>query len=163
MDSMTEEEYRQVYDQLRDFDELTGDYGVSLREFCDIVESEFSHGLWYKYQIGEARLNRTMRNELRRAINRVPLPPTIEQALQDVDPNAVVLAVGDRKLDRVILVSGDDQVYDLLEQGESEALPMRGRLQTVRLFLREDSVERRRVLGISWREVIEAGLQALEK
>lgn len=95
-DDLTDQDYRDIYDELR------GQH--SLRAFVEIVASRYSFAWWSKYERGDVELTRDARTELRRAVGLPLLPPTIAQATTDVDPNAVVYRVGHERLTRVVLV-----------------------------------------------------------
>lgn len=95
-DNLTPADYRDIYDELR------GHH--TLRAFVEITASRYSFAWWGKYERGEIKLTRDARNELRAAVGIPQLPPTIEQASADINPNAIVYRVGSERPTRVILV-----------------------------------------------------------
>ena len=111
-DDLTDEDYREIYDELR------GQH--SLRAFVEIVASRYSFAWWSKYERGDAELTRDARTELRRAVGLPLLPPTIEQATAGVDPNAVVYRVGHERLTRVVLI-GHPRALTIHLNGSIEA------------------------------------------
>lgn len=115
-DDLTADDYREIYQEMRQHDAETDRYGISLDAFVELIASEFSKALWSKYHTGKSDLNRTMRNELRTAVGLPPLPPTVTDVTAAVDVNAHIVQIGDHRLvDRVILAStaGDPIVISL--------------------------------------------------
>ena len=90
LDDLSAADYKDVYDELRGRDPVTGAYAVSLDKFVTMVTSAYSKAQWSKYHNGEATLTRTMRNELRRAVGLAPLPPTVADATAAASPDAAV-------------------------------------------------------------------------
>lgn len=95
-DSLSLDDYREIFEELR--------RGHSLRQFVELIGSVYSIAYWSKVDRGDAALTRPACNELRRAVGLPDLPITVEDALANVDPNAVVYQVGDDRPGRVILV-----------------------------------------------------------
>ena len=58
-DDLSEQEYREIFDELRE--------QLSLTQFVGYIRCEYSRALWSKYERCLCDLNRTQRNELRRA------------------------------------------------------------------------------------------------
>lgn len=179
-DRLGEQDYREIYDEVRGFDEESGKYAVSLDEFVSLARSEFSKAAWSKYHRGDLALNRTMRNELRRAVGMPMLPPTIADATAQVDADATVVQVGGETVRRVVLMGGDDEITvrwngEVSAWVEVEPEPA-GSAQTrrvtgvtrdrkavfvsSRLFDRVNAL--RRESGLSWSEVLEAAEAALK-
>lgn len=106
-DSLSESDYRDIYEELRNFVPAENRYLVSLDEFVLLISSQYSKAAWSKYHRSELKLNRVMRNELRAAFRHLhPLPPTVIEAVAAADPNAEVVQVGsDLPARRVILVA----------------------------------------------------------
>jgi hypothetical protein len=98
-DEFSAADYREIYEELRSHH--------TLRQFAEMTHTRYSIAWWSKYERGEVELTREARNELRRAVGPSELPMTIPEALADVNPNAVVYRVGERRPDRVILVGHD--------------------------------------------------------
>lgn len=106
VDDLTDADYRDIYDEIRQLDAAAGRYAVSLDKFVDLIGSTFSKALWSKYHNGQAEINRTMRNELRRAVGLDALPPTIADATtQNLDANAEVVTIGDGIGQRCLIIA----------------------------------------------------------
>lgn len=181
VDVLGDADYREIYDEVRGFDAVSGRYGVSLDEFVTLVASQFSKAAWSKYHRGELELNRTMRSELRRAVGMPVLPLTVVDAVAGVDPDAEVVQVGEDVVRRVVLV-GTGEVVTLVcngsvaaergSRGEGERrAPGSGVTGVTRdrkgVFVPAPVFERvnalRRAVGISWVEVLEAAEKVLEE
>jgi len=134
-DDLSERDYREIYEELRDFDAATGRYGLPLDRFVALVGSAFSKGSWSKYHRGEMVLNRTMRGELRRAVGMSELPMTVGEAVGGADVNAEVWRIGEGEVGRVLLVGAPgplrvmlngrvsvEEVGELPGVGEGEAV-----------------------------------------
>lgn len=96
-DDLTAEDYRDIYTELRQ--------QYSLRAFVEMIASGKSIAYWSKYERGETELGRVERNELRRGVGLPVLVPTVGDALADVDPDAEVVAIGDKPKNRVLLAT----------------------------------------------------------
>lgn len=89
-DDLTVDDYRQIYDELRDRGRR------SLREFVELIGSTLSIAWWSKYESEQLRLTRTAKNELRVAVGLARLPHIPGELLADpavVSPDARVYAV----------------------------------------------------------------------
>ena len=82
-DELTETDYREMFDELR---QTAG----SMRKLAELLQSQFSHAYWNKYAHGEIELNREMRQELRFVLRLPALPPTIQEAVAIASPDASV-------------------------------------------------------------------------
>lgn len=171
-DDLNAEDYRDIYRELRQYDEQARRYAVSLDKFIGMIGSQFSKALWNKYDHGEKELNRDQRNELRRAVGLTLLPMTIAEATADVDPDAEVAKVGEGAPNRIILLTGCEPIT-LHINGEIKADPLASRVTSVTRSLRGRkplirpvaSIEqnrRRMAVSASWAEIIEIGLKTLE-
>lgn len=169
-DELSDQDYWEVYHfELRGWDEGAQKYRVSLDAFVDLVHSTYSKALWSKYHNGVAPLNRTMRNELRLAVGMAALPLTVAEAVASVDGNARVVRVGTEKPDQVLLI-GDPGPLTITVNGavtarrSSAVTPVTGRLRRkyVRPVANGTQKARRDALGVSWGEIFDAGLDALE-
>lgn len=98
-DQLTDQDYRDIYDELRQ--------KCPLRQFADAIHSRVSFAWWNKYERGEAVLNRERRNELRAAVSLPALPATVAEACATTDPDATVYQVGAAPADRLILIGAD--------------------------------------------------------
>ena len=108
LDALHPDDYREIYDEIRQYDAATNRYGVSLDKFVALVESSYSKTAWWKWHQGELELTRTMRNELRRAVGMSEMNLTIAEAVAGVDANAEVVQVGSDTPRRVVLVGTDE-------------------------------------------------------
>lgn len=105
-DSLSETDYREIYDELRKYQVEEDRYLLTLDAFVAMVRSAYSKAAWSKYHRGELELNRRMRNELRAAVGLPALPLTVAEAMTGVDPNAEVVQVGtETPAQRVILLA----------------------------------------------------------
>ncbi len=179
VDALSDTDYREIYDEVRGFDAVTGRYAVSLDEFVGLVGSQFSKAAWSKYHRGELELNRTMRSELRAAVGMPVLPPTVVEAVQGVDPDAEVVQVGDDLVRRVVLVGTGERVTLVCNgtvevargegRGAEDAAPgsrvtavtrdRKGVFVPAPVFERVNAL--RRASGLSWVEVLEAAEKVL--
>ena len=98
-EDLTEDDYRCIYDELRE--------KCSLRQFAEFIGSDVSHTWWGRYENQLVRLNHERRNELRRAVGLPELPWTVAQSLANVSPNAAVWALGEQPAERVVMVGAD--------------------------------------------------------
>lgn len=165
-DSMTDSDYAEVFAELRE--------QHSLAQLCLLLQSKFSRALWNKYERGEAPLSRQMRNELRAAVGLPLLPPTIEDIAATVDPNALVVRVGEEAPHSVVLVgtsktalicvNGTISAHDTTESLEAHVTTVTRaqRRRYHRPVATEVQEARRAALDVSWQAVIEAGLAAME-
>jgi len=96
-DELTEQDYRDIYAELRT--------KASLRRFAETIASGYSFAWWSKYERSQVTLTQQARSELRRAVGLAELPLPIGAALADVDPDATVYQVGEGAAERVVLVS----------------------------------------------------------
>ena len=98
-DQLTDQDYRDIYDELRQ--------KCPLRQFAETIHSAVSFAWWNKYERGEAVLTRERRNELRAAVGLPALPATVAEACATADPDATVYQVGAAPADRLILIGAD--------------------------------------------------------
>lgn len=98
-DQLTDADYRDIYDELRQ--------KCPLRQFAETIHSAVSFAWWNKYERGEAVLTRERRNELRAAVGLPALPATVAEACAAADPDATVYQVGAAPADRLILIGAD--------------------------------------------------------
>lgn len=169
LDNLSTQDYRDIYDELRQ--------DKSLGAVVELLHSEYSRAMWHQYEKGERTLNRTMRNELRRAMNMPPLPPTVAEATAQASPDAAVWSVGGGVPEHVIMVS--DTPVTLYVNGTVQTVApkcdvtevtraKRTRKPCVRVWIPETQNERFLRLcdglgELTWREVQEAGLQHYER
>lgn len=164
LDDLSVGDYRDIYDELRQ--------DKSLGAVVALLNSEFSRAMWHQYEHGERALNRTMRNELRAAMNLPLLPPTVAEATAQASPDAAVWMVGDGVPEHVIMVSTTpvtlhvNGAVQTVEKTANVTGVTRGQIQRKR-YLRpcvpiEYAGRLQRLVGVSWQDVIEAGLAAME-
>lgn len=87
LDDLTDDDYREIYEELSQ--------GISLRAFVDKIGSDYSHTRWGKWKNRELGISREMQNELRVALGKLRRPITVIESMANVDPNAEVWQVGD--------------------------------------------------------------------
>lgn len=160
-DDLSDQDYREIYDELRE--------NTSLDKFIAKIGSAFSKALWSKYENGQAELNRAMRNELRLAMNLAPLPPTISEAVSGVNPDATVYQIGSDQPDKIFLIGTDEKFLFDGSDGSIKKFPVtavtpptRARRRLIRPIASADQNQRRLKVLSTWQEVIDAGLRALE-
>lgn len=179
LDDLSTQDYRDIYDELRERDEAAGTYAVSLDKFVTLVSSQYSKAQWSKYHNGDTGLTRTMRNELRLCVGLKPLPPTVAEATSTASPDAAVWSVGDGPAEHVIMVTSTEPmtlhvngavtVSDPTAQsaGNAHVTAVTRTVAPRRYYARpvasETQNQRRVALGVKWAEIIERGLAALEQ
>ena len=104
LDDLSAQDYRDIYVELRRLD-MEPKERLSYADLIDLIHSQYSKAQWAKYDSGETSLNRTMRSELRVAMGKPPLPPTVAEAAAQTSPDAAVWSVGDGVPEHVIMVS----------------------------------------------------------
>jgi hypothetical protein len=168
LDNLSTNDYRDIFTELRQ--------NLSLDKLIGVMGSSYSKATWSKYERNELELNRTMRSELRRAVNLPALPETVTEAVNNrTSPDAEVWAVGDGAFSagKVLLISGEHQDLVLHVNGAVQAMPhstgvtsvttgATPRKPLVRPVASIEQNERRAALLASWKDVIEAGLRVLE-
>jgi hypothetical protein len=178
LDDLSTQDYRDIYDELRERDECNSSYAVSLDKFVALVTSQYSKAQWSKYHNGEAALTRTMRNELRRCVGLKLLPPTVAEATATASPDAAVWSIGDGPAEHVIMVTSTEPMLlhvngsvavasPATQMGQNDAVTAVTRTVAPRKYYArptasETQNERRVALGVKWAEIIERGLSALE-
>lgn len=171
-DTLTEADYRDIYDELRS--------KCPLRQFADLIHSAVSFAWWSKYERSEAHLTRARRAELRAAVGLPALPPAVADVLATVDPDATIYQVGAGASDRVIMVGSDvHDTLDLRFNGSLRALaepgdnphvtgvtPPRDRSSLAGLTVRRETKNRldaaRRRSGLTWDEFLSYWASLLE-
>lgn len=179
LDDLSTQDYRDIYDELREKDDRNGSYAVSLDKFVTLVSSQYSKAQWSKYHNGETTLTRAMRNELRRCVGLKPLPPTVAEATANASPDAAVWSIGDGPAEHVIMVTTQEPITlhvngavtvasptaQTAEDAHVTAVTRTGRHEPYRSrpTASEAQNKRRVALGVKWAEIIERGLAALEQ
>ncbi len=172
LDDLSAQDYRDIYVELRRLD-MEPKERLSYADLIDLIHSQYSKAQWAKYDSGETSLNRTMRSELRVAMGKPPLPPTVAEATAQASPDAAVWSVGVGVPEHVIMVS--DTPVTLYVNGSVSTVapdshvtevtrPPRNRMRYVRPCVPFSHAERlERLEMVSWLDVIEAGLQQYER
>jgi transcriptional regulator with XRE-family HTH domain len=165
-DDLTATDYREIYEELRS--------SHTLRQFAELVHTRYSIAWWSKFERGEVELTREARNELRRAVGPDELPPTVTEAIAEVDPNAAVYRVGAQRPNRVVLVGHDEPItmhlngtltiVDVVPQRHVTAVTRRARRVSVSIqpALHERLNALRTARNWSWEELLEAVVETLE-
>lgn len=165
-DDLADSDYGEIFAELRE--------QHSLAQLCELLRSQYSRAMWNKYERGDAPLTRTMRNELRAAVGLPTLPPTLEEVAATIDPDALVVKVGDGTPRSVILVgtpkslsigvNGAIWAKDTTTQLDPPVTPATSsqRRRYHRPVATLEQERRKQALGVGWQAVIEAGLKALE-
>ena len=177
LDDLSRDDYRDMVVELRG--------SMSIDKMIAALESVWSKPLWAKVEHGEAAANRSQRNELRayftkmRFRNLPPLPPTVAEATAQASPDAAVWQVGEGTAETVILVTtatpmtlcvngavtvaSNDAAMPRNTGDNAPGPTKRTRRRVDRPTPSRTQVERfSRLSGLTWRDVINAGLTALE-
>jgi len=161
-DDLTDEDYRDLYHELRGYDPDSKNFVLSLRGFADFLGSAMSHAVWAKYDKSEAQLTRRMKNELRSKAGVPLLPPTVDEAMSVVSEDASVYRLeSEGQPDQVVMGhSSDPRWRGLFSRPQS--VVSKPRKKVIRPVVDEATNVRREALGVEWKDVIRAGLDALE-
>ena len=98
-DNLSDEDYRDIYAELRE--------KRSLRQFAALAGTTYSIAWWSQYEAGTKALTYRARCDLRRAVG-LPMPsmPVGDAVEAGVDPDATVYRVGDDdRAERVLLLA----------------------------------------------------------
>jgi len=101
-DVLSEDDYREIYQEISGYDEATGKYRISLDKFVEMVGSRFTKATWNNWRNSKQAINRTMKNELRAAVGMPLLPLSIEESLADISQDAEIVEIGKGETLRVI-------------------------------------------------------------
>lgn len=170
LESLTDADYKDIYNELRGYHSDTGLFDLTLGQFAKLINTQVSRAAWWKYHAGELELGRDMRNELRKAVGQPLLPPTIEEAIED--PNTDVYQIGKGRPNRIVMLDSEIEVWlhstptsiaisSSTPSPEPTTASPRPRIRRDRPWVTEDQEAAQRLLGRSWREVIDAGLRTL--
>ena len=176
LDDLSASDYRDIYDELRGRYPATGVYAISLDKFVMLVTSAYSKALWSQYHNGQTTLNRNQRNELRRAVGLLPLPPTVAEVTATASPDAAVWQVGEGVADRIVMVATDTAITvhvngsvtaDANAMQDSHVTEVTRARRDRRVLIRPVATpaqeSRRLAISATWKEVIETGLLAIER
>jgi len=97
VDDLTDEDYKDI------LDELLG--SMSSRQLVALIDSEYSFAYYNAMQRGERPITRQAKNELRRAYNKPPLPPTIAEAVAVMNENGEVRRIGTETPDLIYMLN----------------------------------------------------------
>ena len=176
LDEISDEDYRAMFEEISQGRGMREVQRYILARAGDKLTDPVSHAAWDKYRKEPKSLTRRMKNELRLANGLDELPLTIEEAMEDVSADATVgvLEGTTGVLDQVVLGRSDDPRWQVLvgrnlEAGDgiivrdegAEERRHRVRKKVVRPYVQYETDERREKLGVSWSDVIEAGLEIL--
>jgi len=178
-DDYTDEDYWNIYCELRNYDPQSRKYGLTATQLIDRLRSKFDRAMWSNYQYSyerslsdpseRIRLTRPMKSELRAAINVAPLVPTVAEAVGAADPDSEVLKIGPGTAQHVIMIG--EQCPGILirfYEGDIRARPLgatsgatQGRRRLVRPVASKEQEAARMALGLPWKRIIDAGLESL--
>ncbi len=141
----------------------------------ELLGSGPSKPRWQQFEKGEAGLSREMRNALRGYVGLPLLPKTVLEAVSAASPDAAVWQigiVGETGPDTVIMVSECEPVW-IHVNGDGVTVqdspvsvvtrPQVARKAYIpRPYASKTQYERLQALGVTWGEVIEAGLKEFE-
>ena len=112
VDTLTEGDYRDIYDELR--------AKASLDRFVAAIRSRVSKAWWSQYERGEVALRPERRNELRQAVGLPELAPSPAQATA-LAADGTVWRVGTEQPDRAIMLGADVRAVTLHVNGDVRA------------------------------------------
>ncbi len=90
-DVLSEQDYLDIYQEINPKHPATGKPLYSLDKFVAFIGSRFTKATWNNWLLSKQASNRTMRNELRAAVDMPALPLSIEEALSDISQDAEIL------------------------------------------------------------------------
>jgi hypothetical protein len=151
---------------------------MSLEKMVTELHSAYTKAQWWKLEKGEITITRPMRNELRAYYGKPPLPPTVAEVTAAASPDAAVWQVGEGAADTVIMVTAahpltlhvngavtvasDSTDMPRYPGNMGQGATQRTRRHVTRPTPSKAQVERFAQLGTTWRDVIDAGLAAIE-
>ncbi len=101
-DVLSEQDYLDIYQEINPKHPDTDKPRMSLDKFVAFIGSRFTKATWNNWLNDKQASNRTMRNELRLAVNMPALPLSIEEALSDISQDAEIVEIGNGETRRVI-------------------------------------------------------------
>lgn len=101
-DVLSEQDYLDIYQEINPKHPATGKPRMSLDKFVAFIGSRFTKATWNNWLNDKQASNRTMRNELRAAVDMPALPLSIEEALSDISQDAEIVEIGNGETRRVI-------------------------------------------------------------
>lgn len=162
LDDLSVADYREIFDELKQ--------GHSYGQLVTLIGSAYSRALWQQYDAGERQLSRGMRNELRKAIGKPELPPTVAEATAAASPDAAVWQVGEGVPEHVIMVAEMPVTLHVngavTKTGQVTGVtsPATKRKSHKRLWVPDRLLERYTGLRTAYSDadIIEAGIKTLE-
>lgn len=186
LDALSPDTYREIYDELRQYD-LAGDkYGVSLDKFVlELGAGGPTKAEWSRYHRGERELSREMRNILRRAAGLPLLNASLGEAMAaHADPNARVYKVGAQPLAQRVILLATDEALTVHANGSVALVPDTRLQEPAPAAAAQRPVQRRTAprmhvsmpaplygranalrlyFGLSWAQVIDVALESLQQ
>jgi len=162
LDDLSTQDYADIFAEIRE--------RMSLDKFCRLVNSQYSKAQWSKYDHCAIAPTRQMRNELRRAIGKPELPPTVAEATAAASPDAAVWQVGEGVPEHVIMVAEMPVTLHVngavTKTGQVTGVtsPATKRKSHKRLWVPDRLLERYTGLRTTYSDadIIEAGIKTLE-
>lgn len=178
IDAFTEQDYKEIYQEVRGYDEATNTYALSLDKFLLQVGQPPTKATWSKWHNGELEINRTMKNMLRAAVGIPLLPLSLEQALADIAQDAEIVQIGEgAEPHRVIKIATaesltiyvngtitaarqDEPVTDRVTGVTTQKNDTRRRYRPELPPECRELIDAVRKQGLSFQEILQAGLNA---
>lgn len=183
IDDLGNEDYKDICDDIRNYDESqAGKRKVLCRDvlswdkFVLHIGSFRYKAQWANWRADKANLQWDMKNDLRRAAGLPELPKPVQQVLEEhVHENAKITASNfkDGKWAKYVQLSETEPTFTGLDlaNGESEHVELTVKIKPKRAkrigFMRPSVPakydEKRKKLGKTWEEVVQAGLISIER
>lgn len=186
LDALSPDTYREIYDELRQYDLVGDKYGVSLDKFVETLGAGGpTKAEWSRYHRGERELSREMRNILRRAAGLPQLSLSLGEAMAaHADPNARVYKVGAEELALRVILLATDEALTVHANGSVALVPDTRLQEPAPAAAAQRPVQRRTAprmhvsmpaplygranalrlyLGLSWTQVIDVALESLQQ
>lgn len=169
LDDLSATDYADIWAELR---QVGSDKPRSYDKCIELLGSGPSKARWQQFEKGEAGLSREMRNALRTHVGLPQLPRTVAEAVAQASPDASVWTVGEGIPEHVIMVSSEPVTLHI--NGSVQAVTQVANVTPVtrlaiarKRYIRpcvpvEYAKRLQRLHGVSWQDVIEAGLKEFE-
>ena len=177
-DNLTNEEYIEICDEIRGYNEQTGEKGMSWDKFIFLVGSNRFRSQWSEWRKGERIIQWDMMNDLRKAVSLPLLPEPTQMILERmVCPDALIETDVTEGQGKYVYIAKENPHTQPVFSNEEVAamytgIPTRiptGNRRKARVgVMRPSHVpvkydEQRKKLGKSWAEVVQAGLESIER